>query len=273
MGKESLMSGVEPENQEIDNESEQVESSNEDEGLKLTNRRPEELDDKYWDEEKGSVKMDELLNDYKTEQKKALDLRKILSQKGSTKPPKDVAEYQYSEDVLSLIPEGSDTANLLKEVALDSGLSKDQFSSFVSRLIPSLQERGLLKFDEQLTEEQLEAQHNEYKEAELKKLGNDGKRVLQTVVNWGEGMVNSGVLSRDELPVFQDMATSAESLVVLSKIASLTGEPSIPVKTAVIDGLPSQKEIEEIIASDSYKNGDSAAHKKVEHYFKSIYGE
>lgn len=266
----NLMAGVEAEQEELTVD-EQQEQQQEQEVAEIV--KPEGLDESFWDEENKSLKQDDLIKAYQTEQKKALDLRKALSQKSSFKPPKEANEYSYSEDLGELLPEDGDASQMLKQTALESGLTKDQFNSFVSKLIPNLQEKGLLTFNgPELTEEEQEAQDAEYREAEIAKLGKDGKRVLQSVVNWGQGMVNKGILSKDELPVFQNMAIDAESLVVLNKIASLTGEPSIPVQTAVPEGILSRDEVDEIIRSEAYQKGDASAHAKVKAHFEAMNG-
>ncbi len=267
MTESNLMAGVEAEQEELTVDEQQEQQQQEVAEV----IKPEGLDDSFWDEENKSLKQDDLIKAYQTEQKKALDLRKALSQKGSFKPPKEANEYNYEESLEEVLPEDGEASQMLKQTALESGLTKDQFNSFVSKLIPNLQEKGLLTFNgPELSEEEQEAQDAEYREAEIAKLGKDGQRVLQGVVNWGQGMVNKGVLSKDELPVFQNMATDAQSLVVLNKIASLTGEPSIPVQTAVPDGILSRDEVDEIIRSDAYQNGDASAHRKVKAHFESM---
>ena len=264
MTEQNLMANVEAEQEEVSIDEQQEQEVSE-------VLKPEGLDDAYWNEENKTLKQDELIKDFQTEQKKALDLRKALSQKSSFKPPKEANEYQFSENLGEILPEDGEASQMLKETALESGLTKDQFNSFVSKLVPNLQEKGLLTFNgPELSEEEQEAQDAEYRETEIAKLGKDGKAVLQSVVNWGQGMVNKGVLSKDELPVFQNMATDAQSLVVLNKIASLTGEPSIPVQTAVPDGILSRDEVDEIIRSDAYQNGDASAHQKVKAHFAAM---
>jgi hypothetical protein len=270
MKETNLMDGIEAEREEGSVDDVEQESISEESTPKAPGR-PDGLDNNYWDEESGSIKTDDLLKDFRAEQKKALDLRKIISQKGSVKAPKEISEYTYSEDLNDIIPSDSETANLLKQTALDSGLSKQQFDSFISKIIPSLQEKGILTMgDTPLNEAEQEIQAAEYREAELAKLGKGGKDVLQSIVNWGEGMVNKGILSKDELPVFQNMAIDAPSLVVLNKIMSLTGESSIPVRTAVPNGIASRAEVDEIIKSEAYQNGDTAAHAKVQAHFAAM---
>ena len=71
------------------------------------------------------------------------------------------------------------------------------------------------------------------------------------------------------MPVYENMATDAASMAVLMKIRSLTGESGIPVKTTVTDGLPSRAEIDNMIASEAYQNGDAKVHKQVKEYFET----
>ena len=268
MTEESLLNGVEAEQEPktIDQvEEEEYKASQE---QKEEGARPEGLDDSFWDEDKKSLKSDALLDAYKKEQEKALGLRRKLSEKGSVKAPKDISEYTLDESVKELMPDESPALEVLRKNALDSGLSKDQFNSFMSKVLPELNEKGLIKNEP--TEEQKAAEYEEFKTAELAKLGKDGPQVLQKIVNWGDSMVNKGILSRDELPVFKDFAFNADAMVVLNKIMALTGEPAIPVKTSVTNGLPSRAEIDQLIASPEYENGNADVHRKVKEYFEAV---
>ena len=232
--------------------------------------KPKNLADEFWNEESRQVDQDKLIKAFNEEQKKALGLRQKLSEKGATKPPKTVDEYFIEDEgVKELMPDDSEGLKIIKEKALKAGLSKDQFSNFLTEVMPALKEQGLLvDKGEELSEEEEEEQHQKFIEAEIAKIP-EGQKVLQKVVNWGAGLHNKGILSKDEMPVFENMVTDANSLVVFSKIMTLTGEPSIPVKTAVPDGLPSRQEIDQIIRSEPYQNGDVDAHRKVKQFFEA----
>lgn len=264
MTKENLLNDIQAEQEEKTIDQVEEEESQPKEILK-----PEGLDDSLWDSENKKVKESDLLEAYKKEQEKALGLRRKLSEKGSIKPPKSVDEYTTDESIAEILPSDSDGMKILKEKALESGLSKEQFNDFVTKLMPALHEKGLLTKPDNTTDEEREVQAAEYKKTEMDKIGKDAPIVLQKIKNWGDGMVNKGILSRDELPVFEALAFNAESVVVLNKIMSLTGEPSIPVKTAVAGGLPSRAEIDQLIASKEYENGNADAHRKVKEYFEA----
>jgi hypothetical protein len=270
MTEENLLNGVEAEQEErtID----QIEEDNLDESNqeKSPASKPEGLDDSLWDAENNKIKESDLLEAYKKEQEKALGLRRKLSEKGNIKPPKDVSEYTIDESLKDTLPDESPALAIMKDQALKSGLSKEQFNDFVKGLIPELSEKGLLKFDKELSDDEKAAEFEQFKTTELAKLGKEGPQVLQKIANWGNGMVNKGVLSKDELPVFESMVTSAESMVILNKImGAYTNEPTIPVKTAVANGLPSRSEIDQIIASPEYEKGDAKLHKQVRDYFEA----
>ncbi len=275
MTEESLIAGIEPEQEEktVDQVQEeeynkQQEEQEKPEGEKPEGEKPEGLDASLWDDEKKTIKQDDLLEAYKKEQEKALGLRRKLSEKGSDKAPKTVEEYTLDESLNELLPSDSPTTSLLKEKALEAGLSKDKFNAFLSSVMPALKENGMIA-DTPLSEEEQERQFEEYKESELKKLGDNGPKILQGLANWGHALVNNGVLSKDELPVYNNLLTNAESISVIGKLRALTGEKDIPVKTTVQDGLPSRAEIDQLIASPEYQAGNADVHKKVEDYFKS----
>ena len=137
--------------------------------------------------------------------------------------------------------------------------------------MPALDAEGVIsKPEAEKTPEEKQQEFEEYRDAELAKLGKDGPAILQRLANWGDGMVNRGVISRDEKPVFEAMITDAPSIALLTKIMSLTGESTIPVKTAVADGLPSRAEIDQLIASPEYENGNADVHRKVKEYFEKV---
>lgn len=271
MFEESLLSGVQAEQEEktVD----QIESDNdksESEAVEKENNRPEGIDESFWDAETNSIKQDELIDAYNQEKEKALGLRRKLSEKGG-KPAKDIEEYSYSEDINTLLPVDSPTTKILKDTALQAGLSKEQFSKFINAVMPALDAEGVIsKPEAEKTPEEKQQEFEEYRDAELAKLGKDGPAILQRLANWGDGMVNRGVISRDEKPVFEAMITDAPSIALLTKIMSLTGESTIPVKTAVADGLPSRAEIDQLIASPEYENGNADVHRKVKEYFEKV---
>lgn len=269
MSEESLLSGVQAEQEEktIDQVESEV-SETESEAAEVKNTRPDSIDEAFWDAETGSVKQDELIEAYNQEKEKALGLRRKLSEKGG-KPPKDVGEYVYNENLNELLPVDSPTTKILKETALEAGLSKEQFGKFINAVMPALDAEGAIsKPEAEKTPEEKQQEFEEYRDAELAKLGKDGPAILQRLANWGSGMVNKGVISEDEKPVFENMITDAASIALLTKIMSLTGESTIPVKTAVQDGLPSRAEIDQLIASPEYENGNADVHRKVKEYFE-----
>lgn len=267
--KENLLEGMEAKKEEktIDEVEEEEYTKSQEEPE--TPEKPEGLDDSLWDDEKKSIKQDDLLNAYKKEQEKALGLRRKLSEKGETKPPKDIKEYVLDESLNEILPEDGEVTNLIKEKALEAGLTKDKFGDFMSKLMPALNEKGVISQNKELSEEEAKAEYEQYKEQELAKLGKDGTQIMQSLVNWGDSLINKGILSKDELPVYENMATDAASMAVLMKIRSLTGESGIPVKTTVTDGLPSRAEIDNMIASEAYQNGDAKVHKQVKEYFET----
>jgi hypothetical protein len=275
MTEESLLNGVEAEQPEktIDEIEEEQYNESQEEKKETTEdsstvEKPDGLDDAFWDEENKSIKQDDLIEAYKKEQEKALGLRRKLSEKGTDKAPKSAEEYMLDESLNELLPSDSPTTSLLKEKALEAGLSKDKFNAFLSSVMPALKENGMIA-DAPLSEEEQKQQFEEFKQAELDKLGKDGPKILQGLANWGAGMVNSGALSKDELPVFESMITDADSMTVLTKIMGMTGQKPIPVKTSVQDGLPSREEIDAIIASKAYDEGNPEAHRKVKEYFEA----
>jgi len=270
--KESLAQGVEAEKEQT-LEDVQKETLATEFNLE-PNKKPEGLDEEFWDEDESTIKQDELIKALSNEREKALGLRRKLSEKGAVKPPKAIDEYLVDESVDEIVPNDSDAMKILKETALESGLTKDQFKDFVEKLVPSLAEKGIIvKPEQELSDEEQAASFEDFKQKELTKLGKEGPAVLQKFVNWGDGLVNKGILSQDELPVFQQFAYDAPSLSILNKIMNAyTNESNIPTKTAVKDGLPSKSEIDSLIASDAYQKGDPKTHKIVTEYFQKVHG-
>lgn len=272
MTNENLLNGVEPEQEEKSIDEMEQETANEETSEQEDAKMPEGLEPELWDEENKSVKQDDLLKAYNSEKEKALGLRRKLSEKGNIKPPKAVEEYTIDESVNELLPSDSPVANILKDKAFKAGMSKDQFDVFVKELMPALDKEGVIQKPEaEMSSEEKEAAFAKRQEEEFSKVGPDAPKVVQKLVNWGNGMVNKGILSKDELSHFNDMAFSGETIVILNKImGAYTDEPAIPVKTAVKDGLPSRAEIDQIIASPEYEAGDAKLHAQVKNYFETM---
>ena len=234
--------------------------------------KPENIPDEFWDTESNSIKSDTLLEAYNQESKKALGLRQKLSEKGSVKPPKETSEYAYDESINDIVGSDSDSLKLLKESALKSGLSKDQFKNLTDNLIPAMSEAGLI--NKTLTKEEEQEEFAQFQKEEIAKLGDGGDKILQNINNWGNSLLSKGTFSEDDLSHFKDMVIESKDIVVFNKLMSLTGEKPIPLDTNNSSPPISRVEIESIMATDEYQNPTNPkyemTHNKVEKMFSQL---
>lgn len=255
----------EAESNEVDTQQESIEvDSNVAENTSAENseiKMPEGLPENFWDTEKNEILTDDLIKAYNQEAKKALDLRRKISEKGLNKAPKDINDYTVSEDIAELLGGNeSESMALLRESAKEAGLSKNQFNFFANHLISKLEENGGFLNESQPVD----------LDAELKKLGDNGQQQLEHAKIFGDNLVNRGILAQEELPFYQNMITNGESLAIMNKIINMTGEKPIPTRTA-INNVDSKDDILALMQSSEYRNNDPVTVAKVRKFYEQAY--
>lgn len=208
------------------------------------NAKPEWLaDDKFYDPEKG-VKADEIYKAFQAADKQAKDFRRIIS-KGLPEAPESVDGYKFEHETYKdLIPEDDIAIKAVKNIFHKRGLPNDVFNETVSGVLDAMAEAGLIQ--QPLSKEEQSARQTEREQAFVKeqmaKLGDNGEKLVQQVAQWGKTLQERGQLSEAELKAFFDVGYSAEGVLLLNKLRTMTGEKQIPVGDVQVEGLPSVQE-------------------------------
>ena len=242
--------------------------------------RPEGLPENLWNEEKGNFNSMELYNQWKTEKEKALGLRQRMS-KGFQKAPENPEGYELNLEELqksTKIEFKDDDIGLkvAREAAFESGLSKDQFETFINKYTKDMISSGALdkskKQTEQLSKEQQEEQRKEFVQEETKKLGENAPQIIQSIKNWGQQQVHNDVFSEDDYKTFLNMGYDSQSIRVLNLLRKASGDLSIPSNVNATDGLPSREEIDRLMANPDYET-NTVSQRKVTEYFQKLHGK
>lgn len=234
--------------------------------------RPEDLPAEFWDEEAGNFKSNDIYEEMKKQKDIALGLRQKLS-KGipTSEAPEAPESYQLdSENIAEVlgyeIPEDDVGLGIFKKVAFENGLSQTQFESIFTGYMKEAVENEDLKYDDE--QEQVDPQ--EYIDAEMGKLGKEAPALVQGIKNWNQQLFYDGLFNEEQLKTAQNMGMNAEEIRVINIYRAAAGNLSIPEMGNTIDGMPSQQEIDKIMASPDYEN-DPVMQKKVTDYFQQKY--
>ena len=229
--EETVVSHIEEENKTV----EQAKAEEE----KVTLEKPEYLEDKFWDPEKG-VKTEELNHSYK-------ELQKQFSM-GKHKAPKE-----YDLNVLEDVDvENDELAQFFMDWAKENKPTQAAFDNLVN------------KFKE-LSIAQEEADSINIEE-ETAKLGPNAQQIIEGVKKWGQGLKAKGVFSDEDFEEFKVFAATANGINTINKLRKYYGEQTIPTAPVDVDGMPSNEELYELVADPKYKT-DTAFRRKVEQQF------
>jgi len=187
--------------------------------------RPEEFPEEFWDQDGKKVNVNKLFSEFNKKDKIAKDLRaKIGRREYEGKAPEDIADYKVdvAEDLLLLVPDNDPLMQAVRESAKEIGLPAEQFNKLISPVIAKL---GKL-YSEQgagQSAEQTEEQANEYRSAEIAKLGPSGHKIKEAVKNYVIQLGADGSFSAEEVEAAKSMINSAASLRVFNKFRMMKG--------------------------------------------------
>lgn len=210
--------------------------------------RPEFFPENFWSEEDGP--------DVEGLAKAYSELRAKMSA-GKHKAPKD-GKY----DVTNLKDKGvPDDDPMLKDfvgLAKDQGFSQEQFDQLAELYANHV---GAIEDKIQVDREQ-----------EMKKLGRNADKVIQSTEQWLTKLHNAGTLNNDEIEAMGRASNNAAFISALSKIRASYMESDIPG----IDMQESQKvsmsDVQSMMADPKYGK-DAVFTKKVEDMVYAMYGE
>lgn len=230
--------------------------------LDTTNGRPDDFPEDFWDAEKNTPNVAKLYDEYKRADKIAKDLRVKLGKGEFTgKAPKDVAEYvlENAESYKDIVADDDPVFDAAKQAALEAGLPVDTFNKFMSGVLPKIAE---LSQDEQKTEEQLQAEFEEYRRVELEKLGPSANAMVKANNDFIEEVVSMGLISKELKDAAKSMVTNADQLRVMNALRSLAQRNRENVNIDVpIDAKASKADLERKLAK-------AASERNVEQYNK-----
>jgi hypothetical protein len=188
--------------------------------------RPDNIPESFWDAEKNALKTDDLLKSYDDAEKRAKGLRDKLA-KGWQNVPDDATKYAFElpDTFKETLEDGElneEMVDFAKAAAFESGLSQEQFNNFMGRIIPQLHEYGINLDNREPTPEEVEAQQKEIaeaKQAEFKKLGDGGDRIIASVRANLETIKSQNIFTESELDLIQNgLGSSADGVLILDKM-------------------------------------------------------
>ena len=195
-----------------------------------TAAKPDYFPQELWDNEKGQPKVEDVYKKLKESEKKAEGLRKVLGDKKlfeeyKTKEAeelnknKEEEKYELNEELVKEnLKEGS--LNKLIEIAKKNNLNNNQFNELCKDI-----------FIEEVKEQE------EFKKAELEKLGPDAKEIIHNIENFLTAKLNSKFISEGEHHALVNIidAGGADGMRAFAKIIEMTGEKSIPISVRSVN--------------------------------------
>jgi hypothetical protein len=210
--------------------------------------RPEFFPENFWDEESGP--------DVEGLAKAYSELRAKMSA-GKHKAPKD-GKYE----ITSLKDRGvADDDPMLKDfvgLAKEQGLSQEQFDQMIDLYTGHM---GAM-------EDQIKTS----RDSEMKKLGRNADKIVQSTEQWLTKMQTSGTLNQDEIEAIGRASNNASFISALHKIRGSYMETDIPGLEMQENQKVSLNDVQSMMADPKYGK-DPAYTKKVEDMVYSMYGE
>lgn len=224
-------------------------------------QRPEWLPEAFYDPAAKTIKHEAMVKSWK---ETSGQLRTLQGAKGAPPEKADLYAFERPKDLPAHILAGDmgkdESLKLLRETAHEAGMSQEQFAKFAT---------GYYGRASKLLPPPVDGK------AELAKLGENGEKVADTVINWLEGFQSSGLLNDAEVDALIMQGATADGIRGLNKVREHFGGLRIPV-TASVDNLPSKDELYKMTADDRYTGkggkGDEAFRAEVKKKFEQVFG-
>lgn len=180
--------------------------------------KPEWLPEQFWDVDSKQARWEQLARSW-------ADLRSKIA-RGEGKLPESPDEYVLPKrDGLPEVPADDRAWAKVRQAAHQAGLTQAQLEAVAAAYLEAAAEAGVL---------QPPADLKARVEAELAKLGPNGRAVVKDVNGWVTGLVARGVLTGEEADSLRAVADAA-GVRALGKLKALLGEKPIPLE-ALDDG-------------------------------------
>lgn len=190
--------------------------------------RPNDWPEDLWDKEKGVAKYDDTLKRLNTAEKRAEDLRKILSTKSEKNNKTDTPEEYSFEDLPGGLTGESPEIRHFSKAAKVIGLNNNDANKLLGEYFNS-------------TLQEIDAKRSSEKE----KLGPDFEDFLTNLSQFGQTRLDNRTFSTEELNTYKEMVSSASAARVMSKIVEMTGEQPIPTSVRAISDVSSLKDVKD----------------------------
>jgi len=185
--------------------------------------RPEWLPEQFWDGEKREIRQEALAKSWR-------DMRTQVA-RGDHKPPAD--ENGYALPVIegapdNFVPADDPVWQETRRAALAAGVTAKQLAAIAAPLLANAvrhaNEKPAAREDSPEAAEAL----RQAKEAEIGKLGPNGRALMRDVDGWLKGLAGNGILTGEELASVRGVSDAA-GVRALAKLRELAGEKAIPV--------------------------------------------
>ena len=206
--------------------------------------KPEGLEDKFWDKDKGQVKTEDLNKSY-------LELQKQFSM-GKHKAPKE-----YDLEVLEDVDVDNDE---LAQFFMDWTNKYKPTQGAFNELVSKFKELSVA----QEQEDSIDVA------AEKQQLGPNADQIVKGTVTWMQGLVAKGIWSETDFEEGKIFTATADGINAINKIRRYYGEQTIPTAPTDVDGQPSKEELFALVADPKYKT-DPGFRAKVEKQFERAF--
>lgn len=206
--------------------------------------RPDWWPENFW-------KKDESEPDLEAIAKSWTDLRKQISQ-GKHKAP---ADGNYNYEAFGNIPEDDPVRGHVASWAKKYGVSQAELDDLVK---PIVEMNAATAQTATMNVEQ-----------ERKSLGPNADARIKSIVQWGTGLVQKGVWSKDDFEEFKFMGGTAKGISALEKLRGAY-EGRVPTESAPEGSAPSKTELYQMVADPKYHT-DKAYREKVEKMFQEAF--
>jgi hypothetical protein len=225
--------------------------------------RPEHVPENFWkkDEEGdgGTIELEALTKSHK-------DLRSRQATKGKAPAKPEDYTFEFTSPVEGMDIKGDDMlVTAFRQVAFDEGMPQEQFNRIAGKYSAALINFMKGKIDAGEME-----QYDQ--DVELKKLGENGKPLMDGVKGWLKGLVTRGLLSEGQFTRLVTSGDYADGISGLAVLRSLAGEVPIPLGQPLEgEGMPSDEDLYARVGDERYREG-TAFYKETEALFQKRWG-
>lgn len=248
-------------NKDSDKDQDQDNKSGDDQKDDKPVERPEFLQEKFWDKEKGEPRLENMAKAYK-------DLEQKLF-KGAGKPPKSPDDYQLNledEKIKALFADGDPLKDpvmqALNQKLHDKGVSQDIYESVMNVALEAIADH----MEENPGPDPIDVK------AEKEKLGKNADAIIENQVQFLSGMFKRGEINEAQAQEILILTETAEGINALQALRSHYGEKqSIPMNLGSKGGIKSADELRTMQADKKYGT-DLEYTKMVDAEYEKKYG-